>query len=286
VRGVNNALVTDTTAAETVDSGVTAFNSNGFTLGTGGNYNTSSATYVAWCWDAGSSSATNNAGSISSTVRANATAGFSIVTYTGTGSNATVGHGLGAVPGLIILKTRSIVGNWISWHLALSSTSFLYLNTTDSTQTATNVWNSTLPSSTVFSIGTSAGLNTNGATHVAYCFAPVVGYSSFGSYTGNGNTDGPFVFCNFAPAFVMIKRTDAATYSWAISDYQRPGYNQVQRQLFPNQAVAETNDTVRTIDLLSNGFKLRNANADTNASAGTYIYAAFALNPIAYARAR
>jgi hypothetical protein len=270
VRGVNNALVTDTTAAETVDSGVTAFNSNGFNLGTGGNYNTSSATYVAWCWDKA------------------ATPGLDIVTYTGTGANRTISHSLGVAPSMLICKQRttSSTTNWAVWHSSLASTEYLLLNSTNAKATGATYWNSTSPTSTVFSLGTAADVNTNTGTYVAYLWSAVSGFSAFGSYTGNGNADGPFVFCNFAPAFVMIKRTDAATYNWAISDYQRPGYNQVQRQLFPNQAVAETNDTVRTIDLLSNGFKLRNANADTNASAGTYIYAAFALNPFAYARAR
>jgi len=287
VRGVNNGLVTDTAAAETVDSGVTAFNSNGFTLGTGGNYNTSSATYVAWCWDAGSSSATNNNGSISSTVRANATAGLSVITWTGQASAGTIGHGLGVAPSLIICKARSNAQSWGVYHKDVGINNYLLLDSTGASTAYSGIWGSSAPTSTVFSVPGNVGLNNNsGWTYVAYCFAPVSSYSAFGSYTGNGSSDGPFVACNFAPAFVMIKRTDTAGYSWAISDYQRPGFNQVQRQLFSDQAVAETNDTVRTIDLLSNGFKLRNGTADTNGSAGTFIYAAFALNPFAYARAR
>jgi hypothetical protein len=252
------------------------------TLGT---YSAPAGNSVGWGWYAGGSTVTNTAGSITggSQVRANPTAGFSIVTYTGTGTNATVGHGLGAVPGLIIVKPRSIVSNWITWHSALSSTSFLYLNGTDSTLTATNVWNSTLPTSTVFSIGTSAGLNTNGATHVAYVFSPVVGYSNGFSYTGNGSTDGSFVYLGFRPRLILLK-CSSTTGNWTLVDTAREGYNVDNDPLYPNLSDAE--GTTDLLDITSNGFKLRTTDASVNSNAATYIGFAWAESPFNYSRAR
>jgi hypothetical protein len=272
--------------------GITDISSTGFTLGanTSNDYggwsleiNQTNGPYVAYCWDAGSSTVTNNDGSISSQVRANPSAGFSIVTYTGTGVNATVGHGLGVTLSLLIVKNRDFSYNWRVWHKQLSSTEVLWLNTTDAVQTGqTTMWNSTLPSSTVFSLGTNGGVNTSSEKFVAYCFSAVAGYSAFGSYTGNGSADGPFVYTGFRPAFVLIKSTGVE--NWFTFDNARPGYNPNNNYLLPNSSSAES--SVSDLDLLSNGFKWRSASSALNANGTTYIYAAFAEQPFSLARAR
>jgi hypothetical protein len=217
-----------------------------------------------------------------------------VVTYTGTGSNATVGHGLGVAPSLIIGKSRSGTTNWQVYHAGISNmaSGYITLNTTNAFGTATNtVWRGTAPTSTVFSLGTDTDLNTNGSTNVAYCFAPVVGYSSFGSYTGNGSSDGPFVYTGFRPRWVLVKRSDSSNY-WIIQDGARNAYNVVDLKLAANTSNAENDlgtigDTSQnTLDFLSNGFKCRTSNAGTNASGGTFIYCAFAESPFQYARAR
>jgi hypothetical protein len=284
VRTVSKTLSANTTAAEATNATYfTSFNSNGYSLGSGDW--SSSYTLVDWCWKAGGTAVSNTAGSITSSVSANTTAGFSVVTYTGTGANATVGHGLGVAPQMIIIKNRPGVYNWRVWHTALSSTELLFLNTTDAKQTGqTTAWNSTLPSSTVFSLGSSAGVNESAVTFVAYCFAPVAGYSAFGSYTGNGSADGPFCYTGFQPRWVMLKRTDAVA-AWVILDTSRDTYNAAGLDLYPNTSDAETDNRPR-LDILSNGFKLRaNANV-SNLSGGTYVYACFASNPLKYANAR
>ena len=284
VRGVTKALISDTTGAETTDAnGVTAFTSNGFTIGSDSVYNTNAATYVAWCWKAGGTSSSNTNGSITSTVSVNATAGFSVVTYTGTGANATVGHGLGVAPSMIIVKTRSGVNDWAVYHISIGATKFLLLNTTAAAGTTSAVWNNTAPTSSVFSIATDFSINQSTATYVAYCFSEVVGYSKFGSYTGNGSTDGPFVYCGFRPRWVMFKRTDSA-FDWSIYDTSRDTYNVMPDILYPNLSSAESN--TYALDCLSNGFKIRGAGQNINTSGGTYIYACFAENPLKYALAR
>jgi hypothetical protein len=283
VRGATKIIYSDSTSAENTDaSGLTAFNSDGFSLGSTAATNASSTTYVGWCWDAGSSTVTNTQGSITSQVRANASAGFSIVTYTGTGSNATVGHGLGVAPKLIICKTRTSAVNWIVYHGSLATHDFLRLNTTDAKDNNSTVWN-TAPTSTVFGIGSANGVNQSSDNYVAYCFSEVAGYSSFGSYTGNGSADGPFVFCGFRPRWILIKQTDTGR-DWRIYDTSRNAYNLVDLELYPNAPNAEA--TANGMDLLSNGFKFRSSGVGVNTSGGTYIYAAFAEHPFAYARAR
>lgn len=286
VRGVTKALVSNSTAAETTDStGITTFNSDGFTLGASSTYNNSGATYVAWCWKAGGTAVTNTAGSISSQVSANTTSGFAVVTYTGTGANATVGHGLGVAPSMVICKSRGTAGtNWGVWHTSLTAYSyFVQLNTTAAQATAANAMQA-LPSSTVLSLGSSSIFN-DAATMVAYCFAPIAGYSAFGSYTGNGSADGPFVYCGFRPRFLLVKRTDAASYPWVIFDTARSTYNVITSELYPNASSAEANSS-NDFDIVSNGFKCRISAAAYNASSGTYIYAAFAENPFQNALAR
>jgi hypothetical protein len=282
VRGTGKGLTSNTTDAETTYAAVTSFNSDGFTNGV--DFNASSTTYVAWTWDAGSSTVTNTAGSITSNVRANASAGFSIVTYTGTGANATVGHGLGVAPSLVICKSRSnTVGNWGVWHTALLGTEYLLLNTTGAKATLAAAWNSTVPTSTVFSVGTDVGVNNNGGLQLAYCFAPVAGYSAFGSYTGNGSADGPFVFCGFRPRWILVKNT-VGTNNWQLFDTARNEYNVADKYLQPNTSSAESSSSV--LDIVSNGFKIRDSLSNWNGSTNQIVYAAFAESPFQYARAR
>jgi hypothetical protein len=287
VRGVENVLNSNTTAAEGSDGGgVTAFTSTGFTLGSSVSQNENNTTYAAWTWDAGSSTVTNTAGSISSQVRANASAGFSIVTFTANGTaGATVGHGLGAAPSFVIVKGRTSTANWLVYHAAIGNTNFLQLNTTIASTSSVTAWNNASPSSSVFTLGDSAAGNTSGAATVAYCVAPVAGYSAFGSYTGNGSTDGPFVYTGFRPRWVMFKSSSAGA-DWVIEDAARGAYNLIDARLFPNTNDAELSNGNGNIDFLSNGFKLRNAHSSMNASSTTYIYAAFAEAPFQYARAR
>jgi hypothetical protein len=218
-------------------------------------------------------------------VRANATAGFSIVTYTGTSSNGTVGHGLGVAPGLIFVKARSTTSAWQTYHVSTGKDYTLQLNNTNAQTNVSNFWGSTTPSSTVFGTLTGYDNNISGATMVAYCFAPVVGYSSFGSYTGNGSTDGPFVYTGFRPAFVMLKVSAGASANWTIVDSKRDTYNVAKTRLFPSDSQAE-NTGADNIDILSNGFKLRVTEDGANGNTRTYIYAAFAESPFNYARAR
>jgi len=291
IRGVGVRLSSDLTDADTTDaSSLTAFNSNGFSLGTNVNYNTSAETFVAWNWKAGGTvtAGNNTAGTITSTVSANTTAGFSVVTYTGTGANATVGHGLGVAPSMVIVKSRSSAGtDWWVWQTALAGTDYLHLDDTSAKGTAANVWNSTTPSLTVFSLGATAGngSNSSGQTYVAYCWAPVAGYSAFGSYTGNGSTDGPFIYTGFRPRWILCKRTDAAE-SWCLQDSSRSPYNSANRNLLlAESAVAELTVGDPT-DILSNGFKPRTAGTGMNASGGTYIYAAFAESAFKFSNAR
>jgi hypothetical protein len=286
VRGYGTPLELPLTAAEySYSNGVTA-TSTGFTQNNGsGQYNQSGYTYVAWHWKAGGSSVTNTSGSISSQVSANASAGFSIVTYTGTGSNATVGHGLGVTPALIIVKCRNagFATNWVVWsnQFASLTNNFLLLNTTASTGTITNYWGSAAPTSTVFGVaGGGYDNNHNTLNHVAYCFAPIAGYSSFGSYTGNGSADGPFVYTGFRPAFVLVKGTGAGLI-WTIEDSKRDTYNGTSKYLQPQSSDAEGSVAAPHYDFTSNGFKIRTTDSAWNQSSNTYIYVAFAESPFA-----
>lgn len=289
VRGATNDLVCNTTAAATTQAqGLTAFNSNGFTVGTLAKMNTNAATYVGWQWQAGSSTVTNTSGSISAQVRANTTTGFSVVTYTGTGANATVGHGLGVAPAMVIVKRRDSTGNWQVRHTSITPANSIQLNLTNASAAATTVWNSTAPTSTVFSIGTSADVNANTGTYVAYCWAEIAGFSRIGSYIGNANADGPFVYTGFRPKFVLTKNinTGAVGDDWFMFDSTRNPFNLTNLQLIPNLNLAEAVGTTNVFDLVSNGFKIRGTAADTNGNGNTIIYAAFAENPFKNALAR
>jgi len=288
VRGALQYLASETTAAESTVAGtITSFNSNGFSIGNQAGVNTNAATYVAWQWNAGGTTVTNTDGIISAQVRANPTAGFSVVTYTGTGANATVGHGLGVAPRMVIVKSRNAANNWSVWHGTISGSQFLLLNTTGVVATAANVWNSTTPTSTVFSVGTNVSTNFNTTTYVAYCFSEVAGYSAFGKYTGNGAADGPFVHLGFRPKFIIIKRTDVAN-AWIMFDTSRSTYNQSFNYLLAENTQQEitTSGATDTLDFLSNGFKLRCATPAENINNGTYVYMAFAENPFKNSLAR
>ena len=291
VRGVTKALVSDSTAAETTDTnGLTAFNSNGFTVGTDTVYNNSGATYVGWQWKANGTAVTNTAGSITSTVSANQTAGFSVVTYTGNGSSgATVGHGLGVAPAFIIIKDRTAArtgDQWPTYHVSIGATGGLvYLNSSGAGIATSVVWNNTSPSSSVFTLGNWGGINYSGDAFVAYCFAAIPGYSAFGSYTGNGSADGPFVYCGFRPRFILWKCSSSPS-DWMILDTSRNTYNETNSGLFPDISGAESTASAFAFDIVSNGFKVRTSNSTINGSGATPIYACFAENPFKYSLAR
>jgi hypothetical protein len=284
VRGAGKFLVSNTTAVEGDDSVNTlqSFNSDGYTMGSTGAMNESGSTYVVWSWDAGSSTVTNTAGSITSQVRANASAGFSVVTFTSSSSVSTVGHGLGVTPYLIITKNRSVSNTWWTYHNAIGNTKAMRLDTTDAQTTISSTWNNTSPTSTVFTVGGEWGNDNN---IVAYCFAPVAGYSSMGSWTAAAPP--VFVYTGFRPAFLLAKSTTTAN-PWYIRDNKRSAVgngNPTQYTLFPNTSAAEGDDFFDYIDFVSNGFVIR-AGSGGFTNAGTVIYYAVAESPFAYSRAR
>ena len=290
ITGGTKQLFSNLTNAEQTNNDITnGFSSDGFIVGdnvTGtGSTNENTNTYVAWNWKANGAGSTNTAGSITSTVSANTTAGFSIVTYTGNGtSSQTCGHGLGVTPSMVIWKNRNDVDAWIVYHNALTTSEYLVLNTTAAKATVSGLF--TGISSTLLPLNNvSAAINANGFNYVAYCFAQVAGYSAFGSYTGNGSTDGPFIYTGFRPKFIMWKRTDASGGNgWYVLDTARSTYNVMGERLYPNLSAAGGVDT--QVDYLSNGFKLRTTDTDSNASGGTYIYMAFAEFPQKFSLAR
>ena len=278
VRGATKELESNGTNAEaTTTESLASFDSDGFTVGSNGAVNQSSQTYASWNWLAGGTASSNTDGSITSTVSANTTSGFSIVSYTGTGSNDTVGHGLGVAPKMMIVKNRTTVTNWHVYHKAIGATKYLQLNSTNAEGTASSVWNDTAPTSSVFSIGTGDGTNKSGDNIIAYCFAEKKGFSKFGSYTGNNNADGPFIYTGFKPAFIMIKDSSAAN-GWHIRDDKRSPINPSINFLQPNNSDTEVT-LGEKIDLLSNGFKIRQTGGKVNDSGNVYIYMAFASEP-------
>jgi hypothetical protein len=296
VRGRAKTLFTNVTNAEFTslsDKEVTAFTSDGFSLGPDNDYsiNSSGATFVAWNWKAGSSTVTNTAGSVNSQVSANPTAGFSVVTYTGPGgTSGTIGHGLGVAPSMIIVKNRDgITANWTVYHRSLATLGTdraLYLNTLDTEQTSNSFWNNTAPTSTVFTVGNNAGTNYSVTiNYVAYCFAPIAGYSAFGIYRGNGSADGQFVHTGFKPAFVMVKNSSNPYTNWYIIDAVRNTYNATGLVLRPDTSGAEQNYTP-VLDFISNGFKIRDTGAPWNNNGDAIIYMAFASTPFKYSLAR
>jgi len=275
-RGATEVLHCDTTALEATDADtLDSFTSDGFQVDADVKVNTNTEKYVAWNWKANGSGSSNTDGSINTTkTSANTTSGFSINTFTGTGSAATIGHGLGVVPKMIIVKTRGQASTWSVYHASLGETKLLRLEGTNAVGTETGWWNDVAPTSTLFTIGG----NHYDDTQVAYCFADVQGFSKFGSYTGNGNADGTFVYTGFRPAYVMLKKS-SGTASWRTYDNKRDTFNVMDKTLLADADAAEETGTNKYLDFLSNGFKLRSTDADTNASGATYIYMAFAEAP-------
>jgi hypothetical protein len=292
VRGVHKRLVTDATAAEadwtSVDKGLDVFSSDGFTVkdDSSGNYsvNKNSGTFVAWNWKANGSGSSNTNGSITSTVSANTDAGFSIVGYTGTGgANITIGHGLSKAPEFIMIKNRDSAYDWRGYTETTGLDNYLRLNTNDAQTASSGVWGN--PTSTVFQLGPHAfsQYNENGDDYIAYCFHSVDGYSKVGSYTGNGNADGTFVYTGFGVRWILIKNASSSG-EWMLFDNVRSTFNPIDKELYAN--TSDTEGTVDRGDLVSNGIKIRNTSASLNTSGNTYIYIAFASVPFKFGNAR
>jgi len=287
IRGATKHLFSNTTAAEGTNAqSLTAFTSTGFSVGNDNDVNQSSSTYVGWQWKAGGTGVSNASGTITSTVSASTTSGFSVVTFTAPSSGSgTVGHGLGVAPNMMIWKSRSNADSWTTYHSSLGGSSALFLNSTGASFGLT--WGTI--NSTLFTADTSQNC-TASRTYVAYCFAAVAGYSAFGSYTGNGSANGPFVYTGFRPAFVMVKNT-AAGENWVMLDATRNTSNVTNNKLAANSSVAENDasigdSTQNNFDFLSNGFKAVTTNSGTNGSSAVIIYMAFASNPFKYSLAR
>ena len=287
VRGVQKALYTNGTDAEETNANfLTAFNSDGFSVGSGANVNGNASNVVAWNFLGANTTTSNTSGTISSTVSANTTAGFSIVSYTGNGStSATVGHGLGVTPAMIIIKNRSAVSQWMVKHKSLATDYNLQLNVSDAQlylPTGTGqggVGNLSSSSTFGFTSGTTGvnNVNNSGSSFIAYCFAEVKGFSKAFSYVGNGSSDGTFVHLGFRPAFVILKSSSSASGNWLIQDNKRLGYNASNSELFANLSNAE--GTYDRADFLSNGFKARINSGENNSSGVTYVGFAVAESP-------
>jgi len=278
VRGATKRLTTFSTNAEdTHPTMLSSFDSDGWTSGADDQTNASGTNYVCWNWLAGGTAVSNTDGDMTSSVSANTTSGFSIATYTGDGANgSTFGHGLGVAPKVVIIKTRSLGGE--DWHFWYNNSTRLNLNNTNLASALSPISTSstlvTTPSST------NDSWNGSGQTYVSYCFAEKKGFSKFGTYTGNGSTNGTFVYTGFTPAFILVKTTTVTINYWCLHDNKRTPYNQSNRVLYPDLADAEANNAVFGIDFLSNGFKLRGTNDDHNESGTSYFYMCFAENPL------
>jgi hypothetical protein len=281
VRGVNKKLESNNTDAEaTLGGGLQAFGTDGFTLGDHNESNDNGDNYASWNWKANGAGSSNSDGNVTTTVSVNTTAGFSIVSYTGNGTTgATVGHGLGVKPNLIILKYRNVGStNWQVYHSGLGATKYLQLNSNGASTTSNTRWNDVEPTNQVFTLGSSGDVKTNGGEYIAYCFAEKRGFSKFGAYDGNGNADGPFIYTGFKPAFVIIKPSSYAN-SWLILDNKRNTFNPTNTRLEADGTGADYSG-LDYADFLSNGFKIRTSNAHPNNSGGTLIYMAFAEAPL------
>ena len=300
VRGTTKFLRSSSNSAELTDTNsLSAFNSDGFTVVSRDSVNGSSSAYASWNWKAatygatyyskvegGTQSNSDTASAIGITagsngsntwrVAVNRDSNFSIVKYVGTGSNATVGHGLGVAPKMVIVKKISGTSQWYTYHASLGATKYLDLQSAAAESTSSANWNNTAPTTTVFSLGTNSNVNASGQTYIAYCFAEVKGFSKVSKYIGNGNSDGTFVYTGFKPAFVLIKNLFVSA-SWQIQDNKRLGYNVNESSLFPDTNGAEGGG--KGLDILSNGFKLRSTSGVNNSSGGTFGYIAFASNP-------
>ena len=282
IRGVTKYLISSSTSTGLTGNGTSSdflsFDTNGFSYGTSSQLDVGAGTPVTWCWKANGAGSANTDGSISSTVSVNTTSGFSIVKYTGNSSaGATIGHGLGVVPNVIIAKKLNNTSNWSVYHSGLGNfAKVLSLNTTSAATTDSGVWDN-VPTSSTFLVGSDNTTNANGDDYIAYCFAEKQGFSKFGSYVGNGNADGTFVYTGFKPAFVIFKRSSGVG-NWQLLDNKRLGYNVENRTIYPNSNIVEQDEDDG--DILSNGFKLIGSGTDGNGSGDTYIYMAFAEEPL------
>ena len=287
IRGVTKYVRPSTTQAEVTDSeSLTSFDSDGFTVGNHGQVNANSQSFASWNWLASNTTSSNTDGSITSTVSANTTSGFSIGTYAGSASSITVGHGLGAIPKMIICKcTDTSATNWQVYHAGMGNGYRIYLNLTNAQELNSNAWDNTTPTSSVFTLGTAGDGNYPGRNFVFYAFAEKKGFSKFGSYTGNGSTDGTFVYTGFKPAFTILKRTDAIG-GWIIVDNKRDTFNVAGKFLYAHDSGAEQDliSSHTPLDFLSNGMKMRSSNltgtTSLNISGASYIYMAFAESPL------
>ena len=280
VRGVVNSLQPDGQEAQET-AAISSFDSNGFSFDSGSDGNSSAGaynSYVSWCWKAGNSSGSSNTdGSVTSTVSASTASGFSIARFTGTGSNLTIGHGLGVKPDFIILKCDSSGStDWTCYHSSLGATKRIKLNANEAASTNSTTWQDTEPTTSLISVGTSGDVNVSSGTHIVYSFANKQGAVKCGSYTGNGDADAPFIYTGFKPAIVILKET-STTSQWYIFDNKRDTFNLMTDAVFPDLANAETTDNA--IDFLSNGFKGRKTSSDLNTDGNTHIYIAFAESP-------
>ena len=281
VRGTDKFIFSQDTAAEATGSGIlNSFDSNGFSIGSNGHVNNNSSPFVAWCWKAGGAAVSNTDGSITSQVSANQDAGFSIVSFTGTGGNATVGHGLGAVPKFIVVKNRTATNSWPVHHVSCTSGN-VYLNSTNAQGAGKDVNSS---STTTFSLTTWDAANGGNNPMIAYCWAEIEGYSSIGNYTGNGSTDGPFVYTGFKPALV-IRKAYSTTENWSLVDNERNTYNPVTYFLRSDEGSSDSTGAAN-VDFLADGFKIRSSDPKTNGSGVSYLYVAFADSPFKYSSAR
>jgi len=281
VRGDKKYISSNATTAEQTDSNTFDLVSGGFNLAGGNGWtNVSGRTYCAWNWKGGGAGSSNTDGSINTTyTSANTTSGFSISTYTGTGSDGTIGHGLGVAPKFVMVKSLSATTYWMCYHAALGNNKEIYLNANNAASTSIT-WNTTTPTSSVISLDSAggSGVNVSGQTYVCYAFAEKKGFSKFGSYTGNGNADGTFVYTGFKPAFVLTKKASASD-NWVLLDNKRDtSPNPHKLALFPNLQDAQSGDYLT--DFLSNGFKIRSSTGSLNSSGADYIYIAFAEEPL------
>ena len=280
VRGATKCLFPNLSNAEVTEANaLQSFNSDGFTLGSDSSVNTNTKNWVSWNWKANGSGSSNTDGSINTTyTSANTTSGFSISTYTGNATQgATIGHGLGVAPAVVLVKRLNATSDWVMYHKGMGAPpKFIVLNSTAAEASSAGIFYNTAPTSSVFYVGDDGATNASGGTYVAYCFAEKKGFSKFGSYTGNGNADGTFVYTGFKPAMVLFKQSSASGEKWYIYDNKRNAFNITNSVLFPSASDAESSATTGApIDILSNGFKLRGTDAAGNGSGSTYIYMAF-----------
>ena len=282
VRGVTKTVYPNAdTVEQTNADGLTAFNADGFTIGNNTDINGSGKTFCSWSWKAGTTSGLSGGTITPSSYSINSTAGFSVMKYTGTGSNGTIAHGLSSPPKWALIKKTSASGDGLVYHVALGATKYEYFNQGSAQATASTMWNDTAPTNSLFSLGTHSLVNGSGVTYIAYFFADVVGYSRHGTYNGNANADGPFIYTGFRPNLVILKNyQNSNNENWVMHDVKRPGYNGNGYYLYPNQNYVEAaNNSSHTIDILSNGFKVRSSNDQWNENLDMH-FSAWAEQPL------